>query len=437
MLTSLRTGFFLALKSIRHSSLWTSVLIVFVMLVTFLNLVVVSGFMMGLFKGAEDGIREGYMGDVIVSPLDNKTYILKPQEIQNILNGVPDVQGYTARYLTTGSVEANYKTRSSDQIANKRSATINGVNPEDEDRVTKLSEGMIEGEWLDSSDVGNYIVIGKDALAKYSYVADADPTLLREVGVGSKVRLEVTPEGSIQLMQPTQVVSVKSPDTFANAYEYTVKGIVRIKAEGLSSGIYMVDSDVRKITGKHLDEVSQISIKVTATGSPDKIKSILVQNGFDSYAKVQTFDEAMPEVVLQMKDLFNTLGIFFGGIGVIVAATTLFIVIFINALTRRRQIGILKGVGIRARTIIWSYVFQSLFYSIIGSLLGLFITYGILVPYFTANPIDLTVYDGYIVAEYGSTMMRAGVLVVVAMFAGLIPSWMVVRRNTLDAILGR
>jgi ABC-type antimicrobial peptide transport system permease subunit len=138
-----------------------------------------------------------------------------------------------------------------------------------------------------------------------------------------------------------------------------------------------------------------------------------------------------------MKQLFGLLGNVFGLIGLIVAIITLFIVIFINALTRRRQIGILKGIGVRGATILWSYVFQSLFYVIIGSGIGLLLTFYVLKPFFVANPIDFPFSDGILVAEVGTTFLRVGILVIVGIFAGLIPSWMVVRRNTLNAILGR
>ena len=50
---------------------------------------------------------------------------------------------------------------------------------------------------------------------------------------------------------------------------------------------------------------------------------------------------------------------------------TIFIVIFINALTRRKFIGILKGVGINGKAIEMSYMFQSIFYALFGSCIGL------------------------------------------------------------------
>ena len=66
---SSRLGFFLAIRQIRHSSKWTTILIVFVMTLTFLNLVVVSGILVGLIEGSVQAVKGKYLSDVIVSIL--------------------------------------------------------------------------------------------------------------------------------------------------------------------------------------------------------------------------------------------------------------------------------------------------------------------------------------------------------------------------------
>ena len=111
--------------------------------------------------------------------------------------------------------------------------------------------------------------------------------------------------------------------------------------------------------------------------------------------------------------------------------------IFINAITRRKYIGILKGIGINGRVIEFSYVFQSIFYAVIGSGIGLAVVYGFLVPFFAAHPIDFPFSDGILVAPVDQTFFRVGLLVFSTLVAGYIPAWMIIRKNTLDSILGR
>ena len=116
---------------------------------------------------------------------------------------------------------------------------------------------------------------------------------------------------------------------------------------------------------------------------------------------------------------------------------TIFIVVFINAITRRKYIGIMKGIGINGGAIRMSYVFQSAFYALFGSAIGLFLVYGFLVPFINEHPIDFPFSDGILVAPVDQTLYRVGLLVFSTIIAGYIPAWMIIRKNTLDSILGR
>ena len=114
-----------------------------------------------------------------------------------------------------------------------------------------------------------------------------------------------------------------------------------------------------------------------------------------------------------------------------------FIVIFINAITRRKFIGIAKGIGISGRAIEISYVMQSFFYAVCGSIIGLIMVYGFLVPYFANNPINFPFSDGILVASFVGTSIRVGLLILATIIAGYVPARLIVRKNTLDSILGR
>ncbi len=138
-----------------------------------------------------------------------------------------------------------------------------------------------------------------------------------------------------------------------------------------------------------------------------------------------------------IKDTFGLLGNVIGSIGIVVASITIFIVIYINAITRRKFIGILKGIGIHSLAVEFSYILQSIFYATMGVCLGMLFLYGFLVPYVDAHPINFPFSDGIIVAEYYNTTLRAILLIITTIIAGYIPARLVVKQNTLDAILGR
>jgi hypothetical protein len=109
--TSFKVGIFLGVRQLKRSSRWTTGLIVFIMTLTFLNLVVVSGILIGLIVGGNNANKEQYTGDVIMTTLSGKSDILKSQDILSTIQGNKNFTQYTERYLSGATVEANYKTR--------------------------------------------------------------------------------------------------------------------------------------------------------------------------------------------------------------------------------------------------------------------------------------------------------------------------------------
>jgi ABC-type lipoprotein release transport system permease subunit len=412
---NLRIGFFLAKRQIKRSNPWTTVLIVFVMFFTFLNLVVVSGILVGLIQGAIDTVRTHYTSDVIISTLNDKTYIENSPEIISIVKGLPQVDSMSARYIEGATLEANYKTRTDlTEKPNITAAAITGIDPVAENSVTNLSEFIVEGEYLAPGDY-DQVLLGAYLDKKYLSVDSPGFSALDNVSPGVKIRLSV---GGVER-------------------EVTIKGIIKAKVSEISTRVYMLDSQVRSIIGRNDYNVDEISIKLKPGTDPVVVRDILKQNGIDKVAKVQTYADAQPKFIKDMVDTFALLGNMLSSIGLVVASITIFIVIFINAITRRKFIGILKGIGISEQAIEVSYILQSFFYAFCGSVVGIAVLYGFLQPFFVAHPIDFPFSDGILVATFSGTMFRIGLLMVTTIIAGFIPARLVVRKNTLDSILGR
>ena len=417
-INNIKVGFFLARKSIVNNNKLINISIISVMVMAFLNLVVVSGILVGLIQGNDEPTRTKYVGDLIITRLDTESKIKHSQDIYSILNDNPLVLNYNSVFSEGGKIEANYKNKGSDEPDNIRSVNIIGINPESWDRFGNLSNNIVEGEYLNNGDSG-YIMIGYNLSSKYSLArADTNLGILRDVGAGSKVRISLN-NGS--------------------QYEYIVKGIVKLKAGELSSSVFMLNKDLENIANLTQDDISQISIRTVAPEEENalKLKNILVNNRIGDYAKIQTFEEARPEFVIQILKLFTLMGNIFGSIGIVVAVITLSIVIFINVVTKKKQIGIMKGIGINKWSIIMSYIFQSLFFAVIGMSIGFIITFGLLKPSFDKHPIDFPFSDGILVAEYYATFIKASWLVFFAVLSGYFPARLIVKKNTLDSILDR
>jgi len=411
---NIRIGLFLASRAIRRASLWTTSLIIFVMVLTFLNLVVVSGILVGLIQGAVEAARTEFTSDVIISTLDDKKYIENSPNLIALLNSMAEVESISPRYSEGAVVEANYKTRNDTEKPNTAGTQLLGIDPVSEHTVTGLGDKIFEGEYLRDGDY-DQVILGYYLLSQYVPFEDPNFAALKNVGVGDKIRIKF---GDI-------------------VREVTVKGIIKSKVDALTRNVFMVDSQVRSMIGRNDGNVDQIAVKLAPGADPIAVREALKLRGVDGYARVQTFADAQPQFLKDIINTFNMLGTAFSSIGLVVSSITIFIVIFINALTRRKYIGILKGIGINGKAIEISYVFQSIFYAVIGSAIGLGLVYLVLVPAIAAHPIDFPFSDGILVAEVGDTMFRVGLLVFSTVIAGYIPAWMIVRKNTLDSILGR
>lgn len=412
---NIRIGFFLAKRQIRRSNPWTTVLIVFVMFFTFLNLVVVSGILVGLIQGAIDAVRTHYTSDVIISTLNDKSYIENSPEIISIVKSLPQVEAMSARYLEGGTLEANYKTRTNEkEKPNTAAASVTGIDPIAEDEVTNLSKFIVEGEYLSASDY-DQVLLGAYLVKKYLPIDSPGFTALNNIVPGTKIRMNV----------------------HGVEREVTVKGIIKAKVDEISMRVFMVDSQLKSMIGRNDYNVDEISIKLKQGTDPSVVRDTLKRNGVDKVAKVQTYADAQPKFIKDMVDTFALLGNMLSSIGLVVASITIFIVIFINAITRRKFIGILKGIGIHERAIEISYIMQSFFYALCGSVIGIIVLYVFLEPAIAAHPIDFPFSDGILVAPLGGTLLRVGLLMFTTIIAGFIPARLVVRKNTLDSILGR
>jgi ABC-type lipoprotein release transport system permease subunit len=411
---NVRIGFYLALRQLRRASLWTTGLIIFVMVLTFLNLVVISGILVGLLQGAVDAVRTEYTSDILISTLSDKSYIENSPNLIALVRATPGVAAATPRYIETSTLEANYQTRKESDKPNTAPAQIIGIDPAQEDAVTGIGKYIIEGSFLQPGDYDK-IVLGNYLLSQYIPVATPGLATLDHVGIGAKIRIRV---GGV-------------------LREVMVKGILKSKVDEIALRAFMVDSQFRSIIGRTDGNVDEIAVKLQPGADPIAVKNSLVLRGADQNADIRTFEEAQPKAFKDIINTFGMLGTMFSSIGLVVASVTIFIVIFVNALTRRKFIGILKGIGIHGRAIEYSYVFQSVFYATAGSLVGLALVYGFLVPYFLAHPIDFPFSDGILVAPIDQTMVRIALLMCATVVAGYIPAWMIIRKNTLDSILGR
>jgi putative ABC transport system permease protein len=408
-------GWFLARRELKRANIWTTMLIVLVMTLTFLNLIVVSGILIGLIQGSEDAQKKYAIGDIVISSFLNKSAIEQTPRVVDIVKTMPGYKNHTVRYTGSARVESNYRqTIKPGEKRDGAGAALMGIDPIQEQKFSGISKFVIRGSYLEPTD-GDSVLIGKNLLYEFTPIEAPGFQTLKNVTVGSRIK-------------------VTSGTT---SKEYFVKGIISSKVDEFDTSIVTLSSEVRKLTGQTSLDAGTIAIQLKPGTDLALSKQFLLDSGVGEYARVQTAEEAFPKFLKDIKDTFGILGSAISGIGLVVASITIFIVIFVNAITRRRFIGILKGIGINQKAILYSYMYQACLYASLGIAVGMVLIFGVIKPYFAAHPINFPFSDGILVATLSGTLIRAGILLITTIIAGYIPARIVVKQNTLSAILGR
>ena len=417
-MNSVRTAFFLVVRYIRGSSVFSTILIVFVMFLIFLNLTLVGGVLEGLVQGSFQDFRENYAGDIFLDAVSGRPYIDTPAEVSTILDSEEYIETYSKRWVP-GRVEIVEEQEFYNVLNDKEerdviSATAFGVIPEEEDRVTNLSQHIMPGTFLNSADRG-WVLLGSALFVENNPFGDFG---IKNAQVGDSV-----------------FVRFPSQERYK---KFRIKGVLDAKGgEWELSALFVLD-DVRPYLGNRIaNEFDIVAVRTTSPDIAPQVKQSLLNKGLGAYAEVQVADEAIGRFLDQIRDVFSLLGLVIGFIGIIVGSVVTFILIYVLTTSRKQSIGILKGIGIAPSSILLSFVFLAFFYGFLGSLFGMMVLYFGVVPYFDANPIQFPFSDGIVYAPLTTVLPRLGILLVATTLAGFIPAYLTVRKPAIKAIAGR
>ncbi len=408
-------GSFLAIRELKRSNPWSTGLVIFVMSLTFMNMVLMGGVLIGLAEGMMNSFQKYYSSDVLVKPAVQNYAITESSILQNVIETLPTFRASSSRYTASAVLENQDKIKVKEtDIGERVNGTLVGIHSKDENNVTGISSKIIEGAYLDEYSTDT-VVVGKSLLAQYSKGSSTEPRL-KDIKIGSRLLLIV---GESKM-------------------EVIVQGIVDSGNTTVDGRIFISEATMRALTHNQNLNASEIAVSLLPNTSEQDAKNYILANfPYSTNIIVETGEEALPKAIQDMKKTFSMLGNMVGAISLIVGAITIFIVIFVNAITRRKYIGIMKGIGISASAIEISYIIQSLFYALSGIAIASLLVMGFLKPWFAIHPLKFPVTEGQLSVTLSGLMIRGLILMVTAFISGYIPARMVTKQNTLDAILGR
>jgi len=182
------------------------------------------------------------------------------------------------------------------------------------------------------------------------------------------------------------------------------------------------------------DKANTVVVKINDPKNEQNIISQIKTK--DINGQIYTWRE-VAGLMKSVSESFTSINILMTFVGMVIAAVTVFIVVYVDIVNKRKQIGILRAIGIKPYIIVFSYVILSAIYSVIGVLIGTAIFYLVLVPYFNIHPFSLPICDAVLVLNTTDYIVRAEAIMWVSVISGLIPSAIIIKTKMLDAILGK
>ncbi len=407
----LKLALFLAFKSITRGNRWALALIMLVMSLSFANLILTPSILSGVTKTMDSQQVDTVFGNIVIDPAQNKYYLEQTSAIEQQLAKVPGVTGISSHLGSSALFEYRWQSKLSQQDrGDSGNWQVIGVDPQHEADVTTIYQHLIEGSYL-SPDDRDQIVLGVEIAGGLLAQAPSFQTL--GAHVGDSVRL-----------------------TYANGVqrEYKVKGIFQVNEMQADRQAFVTRKELASILGRNIfdDRASQVLVKIGSGADQSSVLANIKMLGIDGVVRSWKEYGSMGGIVSS----FGMITSLIGGIGLVVAAIVMFIVIYINVLNKRRQIGILRAIGIKNGVVVTSYVLQALFYAVFGVVFGGLIFGYAIKPYFDFFPISLPI--GQVSLAISPVTIQNAVLglILAAVLAGLIPVLSITHQTIIKAIWG-
>ncbi len=411
---NLKLALFLAFKSIIKGNRWALILIILVMSLSFANLLLTPSILSGLTNTLNQQQIDTLYGNIVVDPPPTEHYLSHVSLIEEKIGQIQGVTGVSTHLNSSAFIEYQWKEKDSPSDKGESGTwSVIGVDPARETNVTTIHEHIFQGSYLDEND-RDEIMIGVE-IAGGDRAQTAEFLTLQGVQVGDEVRL-----------------------TYPNGVqrEYRVKGIFQAKEITQADRLaFVTKKEMASVLGRQVysDRASQILVRTGQGVTENQIIQEISSLGIDT--EVRSWSEyggALGGIVSS----FDVITSLIGAIGLVVAGIVMFIVIYINVINKRRQIGILRAIGIKRDVIIGSYLTQSIFYAILGIVFGgLIFGYGIQ-PYFELHPLDLPLGEVSLSVRVLTISSAVLGILAAAVLAGLIPVISITRQRIIQAIWG-
>lgn len=396
-MTSLRAVLFLAVKDLFQDKRILA-LVIFVLALSFVNVVFFSSFINGLGETMQDEIINTASGHVVIEPpIDEPMkYLDFEDSIRKKVNALPEVMGSSSRLLVPGTIVFEER---------EVSAPIIGIDPRDERSVTWIHEEILMGEFLSEND-RNEIILGKD-LAGF----EKEKFFIRKRGLDVDVG---------------ETVHV----SFGNGVErdFHVKAIAGKAFGDVTRNAYISFEEAEEIANVS-GKASQVLVKLSDKSLADRYKTLIAEQAIKD-AEIKTWREylAIADVI---KDTYGVVVLIMTFVGILVAFTTIGVVTYISAQRKKRIIAVLRATGCSKSFIVQVFLVQSFIFAVIGISAGLLISQ-LIIYYLDLYPV-VTGIGPVTPILTGDVLISSVVTLFIAIIvAAVFPAWKASREDILQ-----
>lgn len=397
----LKVAFLLALRSLQRGSRSSVILTILIIGMCFTNMIFLPGLFNGIGQSITKQVVDYEIGNVLVSPKSGDQYVSDLSATLSLINGMPGVERATPHF--TKGATLKYRQR-------VLGVSVRAISPNDEKSISPLYTKMVAGSYLGQDDTGE-VIIGKPVAGDASIrQEDEFQSSLGGVRVGDSITID-----------------------YGNGYvkDYRVKGIYYTGWSQADSAVYVTSTDMALVDPKAVDNADYITVKAKPGYSETFIKNELIQYGVSQ--KVQTTSDLLAKSMGRALQSFAIINMVSLIVSIIITTVVLFIVITIKTINSRRQIGILKAIGVDKEVIMHNYGFQVIILGVLGIILGIIVTLG-LAAYMAINPVVTPEWSATLYITPMDLLINSVILFCAAVVAGYVPAYQVSREDIQTAM---
>lgn len=269
-----------------------------------------------------------------VKPINSSIVKLDDIAVQRI-RGMPNIKEMGNVYYFPGSFKLNNS---------ETDSIVYGIDNGFE-QLTYLN--LIRGELLGNADIKNPIVVNKAAL--------------EAVGLGKDPSIVIGKVIDVTVPLPKMQKETK-------VYQQSMQ-IVGVIDSGSGAEIFIPSTEFKQLG---MPVLTQLKVGVDAVDNVSMARKQIEAIGFETSSPVDTLNE-----INKVFNYLNLILIGFGGIGMLIAVLGMFNTLTISLLERTKEIGLMVALGARSIDMKRLFIFEALFLSLAGAVLGIISAVGL------------------------------------------------------------